>query len=103
VKETAVLSIALPTVPLMIIGFLFVMRTDRRLKARGFALLAWAYVAQFIASVLEGEPTVACIDAALVAFFTWHWWNNGGGDGMRRAWKKFTSRISLSRLAPQTA
>jgi hypothetical protein len=102
-ETTLVLTAGLGTVVLVIPALRFVMHVDRRLRARGWALMAGGYAMQTLPSVWAGETEPAAIDAALTAFFLWQWWNNGGGDGMRRIWKRAKARLTMPRLAPQAA
>lgn len=85
------------------LGVGFMRYRDQKLKARGVLYVAIGFTAKAISNFLAHEPIWASIDAGLVAWFLWVWWNNGGGDGMRRAFKKAWSKVIDCAPAPQAA
>lgn len=76
---------------------------DVRIRGRGYLLTAAGAGVLTLACALTGAMVGAAINAASAAMALWFWWNNGGGDGMRRAWKRVRGRFTVLRGAPSTA
>ncbi len=87
---------------IMVIGCAHLLHVDNRIKARGHLYMAAAFVVCMLGSVLLHSPLIASLDAAGVAWSLWLWWNNGGGDGMKRRFKAWTESLGR-RTAPQGA
>lgn len=68
---------------------LLLLRTDRRLRTRGAAVLAFSCLTQALIYAFLRLPYIAAFYAAAVAFWLWVWWNSGGGDGMMRRLKSW--------------
>lgn len=50
---------------------------------------------------LAGRTVYAALDAAVVAYALWLWWNNGGGDNTRRRLRRWAARFrGVRRTAP---
>jgi len=84
------------TVAFTIWGAWFTLHVDPKIKARGYLLMAAGGAANTVQCLLVGPRTLAYVMAGVTAFHLYMWWNNGGGDGMRKAWKKLRS-ISFGR------
>lgn len=73
---------------------------DSKLKQRGRLLLICGSGAQTVACVVTGSSVAAAVNAAVGAWFLYDWWNNGGGDGMKRRMKKMAGYLGFG---PQAA
>jgi hypothetical protein len=83
-------------------GGWFTLYEDRKIKARGWLIGAAGFGLQLTVDVLKHEKTAASINAVGLAFALYGWWNNGGGDGMRRRFKAWVGSLG-PRTAPQGA
>jgi hypothetical protein len=61
---------------------------DRRLRARGWLLAAVGHGVQGLGYILMGIAVMPMVMAAMGGYCLYEWWNNGGGDGMKRRLKK---------------
>lgn len=86
----------------LISGLRYGMCVDRRLKARGLLLVSVGEGAQVVMNILLDNMVGASIMAAVTAIGLWVWWNNGGGDGMRKKLKSLKGYFGF-RLALQGA
>lgn len=90
------------TLPFMLTGLWHAMHVDRKIKARGFLIMSAGYGVMAMTYALIDYREGACVLAGMGALFLYSWWNNGGGDGMRRSFKSWTARFS-AKVAPQGA
>lgn len=86
--------------PFLIAAMYYVRYTDRRLQARAYLMGVAFNGILGLGCVLRGEHLGAALNAALTAWHLYNWWNNGGGDGLRRLLKKIRT-FGAGRLAPQ--
>lgn len=87
---------------LMGVGTFYVSHVDRRLKARGMLLFAAGSGVQVVMCLLRHQPETAAVNAGTMAISLWFWWNNGGGDGMKRRLKSWSQSVGWN-VSPQGA
>jgi hypothetical protein len=100
--ETLGTLIVVLAAPPTVVGGVLTCRTDRRLQARGWLLMAASFTLLLVAEVMEGDTLWASIAAGGLAVSLSNWWNSGGGDGMRRRLKSW-ARSLAPKTRPQTA
>ena len=86
-----------------VVGAWFASHTDRKIRTRGYLWLAFGCLAQVIMDLLLDDRTLAYVNTALAALHLYSWWNSGGGDGLRKMWKKAKASLTLRQPAGQTA
>lgn len=85
-----------------LVGVLLLFLTKHR--RTGYALMAWSVALSGLRDVLKGNAFWAALDAGLMAWFLWAWWNSGGGDGTRRRLRRWARRFQgVRRTAPVAA
>lgn len=102
-RDLIVWLCVIAALPLMVRGFLLTEMVDRKLQARGHLFMAVAQAVYTVGAVLLDMRYWSYVSAACLAWYLYDWWNSGGGDGMRRAWKKVRSLASGWGVAPQAA
>lgn len=85
------------------VGVFFVSFADRRLRQRGYLLLAAGSVLLLLSAVVAHNTFAAVLHSVTVAYWVYEWWNGGGGDGMKKAWKSLKGRFTVLRAAPGVA
>lgn len=83
---------------------LLVLHVDKKIQNQGLVWIAAASGVMAVAGVLDNNSVAAGINAATSAFALWQWWNNGGGDGMKKLLKKAAGYLGFGpQAAPQGA
>lgn len=85
------------------VGVGFSYHVDKKIKARGYLCAAAGMTMNVVVCLLVGNTVGASAFAAFAAWWLWCWWNSGGGDGFRKAWKKVKSWVPGLSPAPQGA
>lgn len=75
---------------------------DIKIRTRGYLVMASGYGVQTVMNILLHSPVAAALTASGSALFLWLWWNNGGGDGMKRRFRAWTESLGR-RTVPQGA
>lgn len=88
-------------VPWILYGFWLVTHADRKIQNRGLLSLLFGYGVLLVMCVLVRDMIGASCSAAVMAFCLYVWWNNGGGDGMKRRLRSWARYFGMA--APQTA
>lgn len=101
-NEMVVSSIStMSGIVLLAYGLLQGWHVDRRLRQRGFLIATGGSGIMLVTSLLLGSTAIAAIHAAGIALWLWCWWNNGGGDGLRRLGRKLCNSLTGTTPAPQ--
>lgn len=87
-------------VSLFIRGWLLLQYADRKLRARGCLWVSAGELVLTVRTLLAGNTVMASVYAGFVAVLLWMWWNNGGGDGMKKLLKKASGYLGFG---PQAA
>jgi hypothetical protein len=85
-------------------GTLLAFHADRKLRSRAHPWMALGAGSQLILDVIDNTSTshvTGYFNAAMLAWSLWQWWNSGGGDGIRKLWKKTKAQLTLRTSAPQ--
>lgn len=86
----------------LVLGGLFLtFYRDHKISRQGDLIAAVGYLGVGMAAMIAGKPLGSAICAALAAYFLWHWWNGGGGDGLKRRFK--TVKTWAASFGPKTA
>lgn len=80
-------------------GVLLFFHIDRKLRQRGCLVAASGSAITLTGSAVTGLTPIAAVNAAACAVWLWLWWNNGGGDGLRRLGRSIRDSLTP---APQT-
>lgn len=76
---------------------------DRKLKTRGLLIAAAGAGVNLVTAVLLKSWIAAGFDAVSLAIALYSWWNNGGGDGMKRRLKKWAESFGFGPAAAHGA
>lgn len=87
--------------PLSMWGTWLATHADRKLKARGYLIAAAGAAVLATGSALAGYPVTAALETGMGTYWLYMWWNNGGGDGMRRLFGRLRSLLTPPSPAPQ--
>ena len=100
-EVNSIIMAALSVVVIMA-GFFLTLHADRKLSVQGHLVMAAGYGMQVVGNLLYSETRMfVAIPAALMAWSLYQWWNNGGGDGLKRRLKSWAQ--SFGGASPQTA
>jgi len=75
----------------------------RQYNPLGLKMIIFAQADDTVLDFARHRATDAAIDAACVAWVIWLWWNDGGGDQMRKRLSRLKQRLSIRQPAPQGA
>lgn len=90
------------TVAFFGVGVAHTLHVDQKIRLRGVLWFTAALFTQMIMSILLHHMFNAAFHAAGIAFLLWGWWNKGGGDGLKRRMKSWTSSLRRT-FVPQAA
>lgn len=86
-------------VGLLLAGFVVSMYRDHRIHVWGHLYRGVAFFLLMCSAVMKHNHMGAAWAAVFAAWHFYDWWNNGGGDGMKRRFRAWAG--SLGRWAPQ--
>lgn len=75
----------------------------RQYNPLGLKMVIFAQADGTVLDFARHRTTDAAIGAAFLAWFIWMWWNDGGGDRMRRRLSKLKRHLSVRQPVPQGA